>query len=70
MISRCAQGRFRVLLRSTGGDTARAPSAAGRLSAPTLPSEQTELTVLLGRLTASVSLIEALGGGWNAAQLK
>jgi NodT family efflux transporter outer membrane factor (OMF) lipoprotein len=36
----------------------------------TLSSEQTELTVLLGRLTASVSLIEALGGGWNAAQLK
>jgi NodT family efflux transporter outer membrane factor (OMF) lipoprotein len=36
----------------------------------TLSSEQTELTVLLGRLTASVSLIEALGGGWSAAQLK
>jgi NodT family efflux transporter outer membrane factor (OMF) lipoprotein len=35
-----------------------------------LSSEQTELTVLLGRLTASVSLIEALGGGWSAAQLK
>jgi outer membrane protein TolC len=36
----------------------------------TLSSEQTELTVLLDRLSASVSLIEALGGGWNAAQLR
>jgi NodT family efflux transporter outer membrane factor (OMF) lipoprotein len=36
----------------------------------TLSSEQTELTVLLDRLTASVSLIEALGGGWSAAQLR
>jgi NodT family efflux transporter outer membrane factor (OMF) lipoprotein len=36
----------------------------------TLSSEQTELTVLLGRLSASVSLIEALGGGWNAATLR
>jgi len=35
----------------------------------TLSSEQTALTVLLNRLTASVSLIEALGGGWNAARL-
>jgi outer membrane protein TolC len=32
-------------------------------------SEQTALTVLLDRLTASVSLIEALGGGWTADQL-
>ena len=35
----------------------------------TLASEQTALTVLLNRLTASVSLIEALGGGWHATQL-
>jgi NodT family efflux transporter outer membrane factor (OMF) lipoprotein len=35
----------------------------------TLSSEQTALTVLLNRLTASVSLVEALGGGWNAARL-
>jgi NodT family efflux transporter outer membrane factor (OMF) lipoprotein len=35
----------------------------------TLSSEQTALTVLLNRLSASVSLIEALGGGWNAARL-
>jgi NodT family efflux transporter outer membrane factor (OMF) lipoprotein len=35
----------------------------------TLLSEQTALTVLLDRLTASVSLIEALGGGWTADQL-
>ena len=34
-----------------------------------LASEQTALTVLLDRLTASVSLIEALGGGWHASQL-
>ncbi|MGA2778752.1 MAG: efflux transporter outer membrane subunit [Steroidobacteraceae bacterium] len=35
----------------------------------TLSSEQTALTVLSDRLQASVALIEALGGGWNAAQL-
>lgn len=35
----------------------------------TLSSEQTALTVLLNRLTASVSLVEALGGGWNTARL-
>jgi NodT family efflux transporter outer membrane factor (OMF) lipoprotein len=35
----------------------------------TLSSEQTALTVLLDRLTASVSLIEALGGGWTASEL-
>jgi NodT family efflux transporter outer membrane factor (OMF) lipoprotein len=35
----------------------------------TLSSEQIELTVLLDRLNASVSLIEALGGGWSATQL-
>jgi outer membrane protein TolC len=35
----------------------------------TLASEQTALTVLLDRLTASVSLIEALGGGWHASEL-
>ena len=36
----------------------------------TLSSEQTALTVLLNRLSASVSLIEALGGGWNATRLR
>ncbi len=36
----------------------------------TLSSEQTALTVLSGRLQASVALIEALGGGWNASQLR
>jgi NodT family efflux transporter outer membrane factor (OMF) lipoprotein len=35
----------------------------------TLSSQQTALTVLLDRLSASVSLIEAVGGGWNAAML-
>lgn len=34
-----------------------------------LSSEETALTVLLDRLQASVGLIEALGGGWTAAQL-
>jgi outer membrane protein TolC len=34
-----------------------------------LASEETALTVLSGRLQASVALIEALGGGWTAAQL-
>jgi NodT family efflux transporter outer membrane factor (OMF) lipoprotein len=32
-------------------------------------SEETALTVLSSRLQASVALIEALGGGWTAAQL-
>ncbi len=36
----------------------------------TLSSEQTALTVLSNRLQASVALIEALGGGWTAAQLR
>jgi NodT family efflux transporter outer membrane factor (OMF) lipoprotein len=35
----------------------------------TLSSEQTDLTVLLDRLSASVALIQAIGGGWNAAVL-
>jgi len=34
-----------------------------------LNSEETALTVLSNRLQASVALIEALGGGWTAAQL-
>jgi NodT family efflux transporter outer membrane factor (OMF) lipoprotein len=34
-----------------------------------LTAEQTALTVLSSRLQASVALIEALGGGWNAGQL-
>jgi NodT family efflux transporter outer membrane factor (OMF) lipoprotein len=35
-----------------------------------LASEQSALTVFTDRLTASVTLIEALGGGWEASQLK
>jgi NodT family efflux transporter outer membrane factor (OMF) lipoprotein len=35
-----------------------------------LASEQSALTVFIDRLTASVTLIEALGGGWSASQLK
>jgi NodT family efflux transporter outer membrane factor (OMF) lipoprotein len=34
-----------------------------------LESERSAVTVLQNRLTASVSLIEALGGGWSADQL-
>jgi NodT family efflux transporter outer membrane factor (OMF) lipoprotein len=34
-----------------------------------LNSEETALQVLSSRLQASVSIIEALGGGWNAATL-
>jgi NodT family efflux transporter outer membrane factor (OMF) lipoprotein len=34
-----------------------------------LAAEETALTVLSSRLQASVALIEALGGGWNAAAL-
>jgi outer membrane protein TolC len=34
-----------------------------------LSAEETALTVLSSRLQASVALIEALGGGWNASQL-
>jgi NodT family efflux transporter outer membrane factor (OMF) lipoprotein len=34
-----------------------------------LASEQSALTVFIDRLTASVTLVEALGGGWSAAQL-
>jgi NodT family efflux transporter outer membrane factor (OMF) lipoprotein len=35
-----------------------------------LASEETALNVQLSRLTASVALIDALGGGWNASQLQ
>lgn len=35
-----------------------------------LSSEQSALTVFVDRLTASVTLIEALGGGWSNAQLQ
>jgi NodT family efflux transporter outer membrane factor (OMF) lipoprotein len=34
-----------------------------------LSAEQTALTVLSSRLQASVALISAIGGGWNASQL-
>jgi len=33
----------------------------------TLASEQTALTVLLDRLSASVALVQAIGGGWSTA---
>jgi NodT family efflux transporter outer membrane factor (OMF) lipoprotein len=35
----------------------------------TLASEQTALTVLLNRLSASVALVQAIGGGWTATSL-
>jgi NodT family efflux transporter outer membrane factor (OMF) lipoprotein len=35
-----------------------------------LTSEETALTVQLDRFTASVAMIQALGGGWDAARLK
>ena len=35
-----------------------------------LTSEETALSVQLNRLTASVALIDSLGGGWDASQLK
>jgi NodT family efflux transporter outer membrane factor (OMF) lipoprotein len=35
-----------------------------------LASEETALNVQLSRLTASVALIDALGGGWSASQLQ
>jgi NodT family efflux transporter outer membrane factor (OMF) lipoprotein len=34
-----------------------------------LANEETALTILQNRLTASVALIQALGGGWDVAQL-
>jgi outer membrane protein TolC len=35
-----------------------------------LSSEVMALTVLLDRLNASVTIIEALGGGWSTAELQ
>jgi outer membrane protein TolC len=37
--------------------------------ATTLSNEQTALTILQNRLAASVGLIGAIGGGWDAAEL-
>ena len=34
-----------------------------------LSAQRTDVTLLTRRLVASVLLIEALGGGWNASQL-
>ena len=34
-----------------------------------LSAEETALTVLSSRLQASIALIQALGGGWDARQL-
>jgi outer membrane protein TolC len=34
-----------------------------------LTNEETALTILQNRLTASVALIQALGGGWDTGQL-
>ena len=39
------------------------------VQATALSIEQTALTILNGRMTASVGLIKALGGGWNASEL-
>jgi len=33
-----------------------------------LTAQQTQLTVQQGRMVASVALIQALGGGWEAAE--
>ena len=35
-----------------------------------LNTEESALTVLVDRLTASVAMIEAVGGGWNSSQLR
>jgi len=37
--------------------------------AAALQAEQTALTVTENRLTASVTLVEAIGGGWDAGKL-
>jgi outer membrane protein TolC len=34
-----------------------------------LSNEETALTIMQNRLTASVALIQALGGGWDSSQL-
>jgi len=34
-----------------------------------LNNEQSALSLFLDRLTASITLIQALGGGWSASQL-
>jgi outer membrane protein TolC len=41
-----------------------------QVQATTLNSERSALDILNRRLSASVLLIKALGGGWDAAQIK
>ena len=47
------------------------PSTLGRIAAQTarLNAEVNAINVLTNRLTGSVNMVEALGGGWDASQL-
>jgi len=60
----CSGHLFRAVPLRTAGYLTVITSQATLLSA-----DVTAVTLLTRRLTASVLLIEALGGGWNASQL-
>ncbi|HLN25446.1 MAG TPA: efflux transporter outer membrane subunit [Patescibacteria group bacterium] len=63
-----AQNAERIFLNQYRAGTVAYTSVV-TAQATALAAQQTALTVHQNRLTATVSLIEALGGGWDAGQL-
>jgi outer membrane protein TolC len=65
---RSAQDAERLILNQYKAGTVAYTSVVTAQTAA-LGNEQTALTVFQDRLVASVALIQALGGGWDASQL-
>jgi NodT family efflux transporter outer membrane factor (OMF) lipoprotein len=63
-----AQNAERLILNQYKAGTVAYTSVVTAQTAA-LSDEQTALTIFQNRLTASVALVQALGGGWDASQL-